>query len=230
MKKWYVFLMTICLAISLCILTGCSGIDGSAYKALQEAVQLTADQTGGVMDIVSSASGNDAMTLHFSYLYDSNEVMHYCLEQLDGTGRKIYLEYNDGTILQKWLLGHGSSSYDESSSNFVRYTKESSYKYLPLICQLPQQEEITEIVATEVESGTCYTVTLDPAKVAGQTQEEETLQSKVIAYTVSADGMLIGYDETETCAAADGTQNVYRLTITLSELGTVTEITLPEIE
>lgn len=224
-KKWVAFLAAGLLAMGL---TGCSKIDSGAMKALQSAAELTDSMPSGAMDIVSSSGESDKMTMKFSYCYDESDVMHYCVEQFDEENRRLFLEYNDGSILQQWLLGHGSTSYDKTSTNFVCYTKEMPYKYLPLLTKIPAKDAVTDLIAEPTEDGMCYRLTLDVQKISGET--DTALQSRVVCYTVASDGTIIGYEEQSEYLSAAEEKSSFMLSIKASDYGKVAEITLPKIE
>lgn len=225
MKRWLGLFAAFCL-----LLAGCSKIDSGMYKELQDAVQQTLSQSGGVMQLQSTADGQDDVILKFTYRYGDADVMQYCAEQTDKTGRRLFLEYNDGSILQRWLLGHGSVSYDETSSDFIRYTRESPYKYVTLLASLPQQKALTDLTCAESADGKQYTLTVDPQQVSGEKDAKEVLSAKTICYTVSSDGMICGYQEQSVYTDENGNAKKYTVSLTLSDLGKVEEVKLPAIE
>lgn len=225
MKRWLGLLVLFCL-----LLTGCSKIDSGMYKELADAVQATLTQSGGVMQLQSTAEGQDDVILKFTYRYDDADVMQYCVEQTDKTGRRLFLEHNDGSILQQWLLGHGSVSYDETSSDFIRYTRQSPYKYITLLDSLPQQKALTDLTCAESADGKQFTLTVDPQQVSGEKDAKEVLTGKTICYTISPDGVICGYQEQSVYTDENGNAKTYTVSLTLSDLGKVDEVKLPSIE
>lgn len=225
MKRLFGLFTAVCI-----LLTGCSGIDSKLYDKLSEAIDFTLQQNGGMISLQSSSSEQDDMTLQFCYSYDENGIMNYCVEQTDKMGRRLFLEHNDGTVLQRWLLGHGTSSFDETSSDFVRYTRDNPYKYITLISSLPEKNCILELTAEPGDGQTVYTVREDPQKAAGEKDAQEELTSRMICYTVSDDGMISGYTQESIYSDQDGNQKQYTVTLTISQLGEISEVKLPAIE
>ncbi len=225
MKRFLGLCMTVCI-----LLSGCSAVDSANYKALKEAVSLTAEQNGGQIQLQSSATGQDDMFLSFRYCFDDADVMHYCVEQTDKTGRRLFLEHHDGDILQRWLLGHGTSSYDETGSEFVRYTRQKPYKYLTLLSDLPQKEELLTLSCSTEDTDSIYTLEVDPSKADQNQNDQETLVSRTLTYRVNAKGMLSCYTQESVYENENGEQSSYTVTLEILELGDVFEITLPEIE
>lgn len=229
MRKYAAVL--VCLSVLFVFtLCGCSGESGRLCKTLQASAQLTEAQSGGVMQIRSSSSEAEDMKLTFRYLYDADGVMHYCVEQFDSTDRRLFLEYHDGELIQQWLLGHGSSTFDQTSSRFVQYTKDHPYKYIPLVCTVPAEKSVTGVTAEQKNGVTVYTLTLDPAKVGGEASLKEPLASRTVTYEVGSDGMISRYTEASVYTGEDGAEKSYELDIALSELGKISEVTLPAIE
>ncbi len=229
MKK-YAAVLTCLSMLFLFTLCGCSGENGRLCKNLQASAQLTKAQSGGVMQIQSSSSESDDMKLTFRYLYDADGVMHYCVEQFDSTDRRLFLEYHDGELIQQWLLGHGSSTIDQTSSRFVRYTKETPYKYIPMVCTIPDEKAVTGMTAEQKDGATVYTLTLDPEKVGGEASLKEPLSSRTVAYEIGKDGMISRYTESSVYTDKDGAEKSYTLDVSISELGKISEVTLPAIE
>ncbi len=225
MKRILGWLMLVCL---LC--TGCSAVDASAYQDLKDAVMQTAKQNSGQIALESSASGQDDMQISFCYCFDAEDVMHYCTEQVDQNGRRLFLEHHDGNVMQRWLLGHGSSSFDETDSEFVRYTRQNPYKYFTLLTALPQKGEILELTCTKDGTNTVYTVHVDPSKGHREKDNAEALISRTLIYRVGDHGMLSSYEQESVYQAKDSDQNCYTVKLTVSELGNITEVKLPEIE
>ena len=218
------------LAAAGILLTGCGKVDVSMYRDVENACAATALQSGGVLQIQSKAPETEDMNLCFTYCYDTDGVMQYCIEQTDRTGRRIFLEHHDGNVMQRWLLGHGSSVYDETDSEFVRYTKEHPYKYLSLLTNLPEKGQLTDIGMTESDGQKCYRMTLDVQKVTGEMDADQVLQSREVTYTLSADGLVCGYTEQSSYLCENTEEKVYTLTVTLSDIGAVGEVKLPTVE
>lgn len=212
------------------LFVGCGRIDAGMYDKLQAAVEETLAQSGGELMLQSSASGQDDIMLRFTYRYDEDDVMQYCVEQTDKTGRRLFLEHNDGKVLQRWLLGHGSTSFDETSSDFVRYTRKNPYKYLAMLSVLPQPRMLSELSMTEEENGKMYTLTLLADKVSGEKDANETLTARVICCTVGENGLLSAYREESTYIGEDSKESKYTLCMTFSRLGEVEEVKFPSEE
>ncbi len=224
MKRFLGVLFGICI-----LLSGCGSVNSGAYRSLEQAVLSTAEQSSGQIDLVSNAAKQDDMYLSFCYCFDADDVMHYCAEQTDQSGRRLFLEHNDGKLMQRWLLGHGTSSFDDTGTEFTRYTRERPYKYFALLCDLPQKDCISGIVCEEQEDGTTYTVTVDPQKIQNGKDADETLSARVLTYRVTPQGLISEYKQESTYTDAEGNETVYTVTLTLSKLGEIKEVPPPQI-
>lgn len=210
------------------ILSGCSMSNGRAYQKLQDALEHTFEASGGRMKIVSS-SNEDEMKLQFDYCYDEKEILHYCVEQTDQNGRRLFLEYHDGKVMQRWLLGHGSLSFDETSSDFIRYTRETPYKYITLLTAMPDKKALLSLTESEADGQMVYTLSIDPENALGEQKTKEKLTERTIRYTVSPVGMVSEYWEESKYTNEKEEEKTYTLTMTLSDLGKVDEVKLPTI-
>ncbi len=225
MKRFLSMLCGLCL-----LLSGCSAVDKGMYKEVEQAVQTTLDSSGGMMQMESSTSDGEKLSLQFSYCYTEDGIMQYCVEQTDHTGRRVFLEHNDGKILQRWLLGHGSLSFDETSTEFTRYTKENPYQYLALLSAFPDKKTVLSMTSTVADGATEYLLELDPEKVSSEQNPDAVLSKRTLRCVISEDGKLKEYEENSTYTDADGKESSYQLCMTLSKLGEISEVPMPEIK
>ncbi|MEG0570385.1 MAG: hypothetical protein RR497_01940 [Oscillospiraceae bacterium] len=236
-KKAVAILLLFIVTFSL---TSCSK-NSKDFKSIKDAqtALLNAQSAKIVATSVQSTSDgtSEKYTLEATYMVASDGLIKYCATQTDSGGKVVSVEYNDGNVFDRWIIGMGWKSVDPISEDFVTFSRKKPFPLLEIMTQPIDEKEIDKISRASTDSITSYSLSLNIQKQkddmkADGFQEAEFTQLLESSKNILVDANKIMCGSTDTVKVKDtesGSETTSVITTSVSEVNNIKEVVKPQM-